>query len=145
MKKEITPEEAERRRIRHLETNQLWRKSHPEKTNDQRSRYREKYRIKLRADGQKRYAEEGKIQTEAVKRALMKWRYSNWHKVLAQCKLQRAVKSGRVIKPTSCSSCGQTNPLHGHHDDYSKPLEVRWLCSSCHKLFHLAIDKKMEA
>ena len=26
--------------------------------------------------------------------------------------------------------------LHGHHEDYSQPLEVVWLCAPCHGLRH---------
>ena len=29
--------------------------------------------------------------------------------------------------------------MEAHHDDYSKPFEVRWLCASCHKRLHLGI------
>ena len=48
----------------------------------------------------------------------------------------RAVKSGRLDRPSACSECGDSGKIHGHHEDYSKPLEVRWLCSSCHGLAH---------
>jgi hypothetical protein len=52
-------------------------------------------------------------------------------KVKARKKLQRAVKSGRVSKEP-CKDCGAAENLEGHHEDYSKPLEVTWLCKSCH-------------
>jgi hypothetical protein len=45
-----------------------------------------------------------------------------------------AVKSGRLIRPESCSACGVDCKPHGHHDDYSKPLSVRWLCRLCHRI-----------
>lgn len=39
------------------------------------------------------------------------------------------------LKREPCESCGSLE-VHGHHDDYAKVLEVRWLCSVCHALEH---------
>ena len=39
------------------------------------------------------------------------------------------------LKPKPCESCGDPK-AQKHHDDYSKPLEVRWLCVNCHILLH---------
>ena len=46
----------------------------------------------------------------------------------AHNRLSRAVEAGKVSKPSACSCCGDAVRLYGHHDDYDKPLEVRWLC-----------------
>lgn len=43
-----------------------------------------------------------------------------------------AVKGGILIKPLLCEICGENKPLQGHHEDYTKPLEVKWLCRTCH-------------
>jgi len=53
-------------------------------------------------------------------------------KTKARAILNAAVKSGKIVKPTNCSKCGKLRKLSAHHDDYSKPLEVRWLCYECH-------------
>lgn len=37
----------------------------------------------------------------------------------------------------ACESCGAENAQR-HHDDYERPLDVRWLCSSCHGREHRA-------
>lgn len=53
--------------------------------------------------------------------------------------LKLYVKKGRIKKPNRCQCCGQEFPLgkiHGHHPDYSKPLEVLWLCHKCHMTQH---------
>lgn len=47
----------------------------------------------------------------------------------------RALKYG-IIKKQPCETCGATYSIHAHHDDYSQPLNVRWLCNSCHKRLH---------
>ena len=61
------------------------------------------------------------------------WEKRNPEKVAARVALGNAVRDGRVQKPCACSRCNTpTWPLHGHHKDYSKPLDVTWLCAKCH-------------
>jgi len=53
--------------------------------------------------------------------------------------LREAVEHGDIVKPSACQGCGKVLPkrkLQGHHPDYSKPLEVRWLCAKCHCAEH---------
>lgn len=57
-------------------------------------------------------------------------------RVAARQELNYAVRSGRVAKPDYCATCGSNAKLTAHHDDYSKPLDVRWLCYSCHGKEH---------
>ena len=49
--------------------------------------------------------------------------------------LARAVKLGKIIKKP-CEVCGYEK-AEAHHDDYSKPLDVVWLCRSHHVERHL--------
>ena len=57
-------------------------------------------------------------------------------------RMRYALASGKVNKPILCENC-DTKPLgrrlHGHHDDYSNPLSVVWLCSKCHYYEHLLL------
>jgi len=55
-------------------------------------------------------------------------------RAIARGKLNLAVYHGRV-KRQSCEVCGAT-PAEAHHDDYGKPLEVRWLCPTHHRDHH---------
>ena len=57
----------------------------------------------------------------------------------AHNRLIRAVYSGKIKRPKSCGSCGKRCTPSGHHDDYSKPLDVLWLCSKCHRARHIEL------
>lgn len=45
-----------------------------------------------------------------------------------------AVKRGKLTRKP-CSECG-AETAEKHHHDYSKPLEVTWLCRPCHMAEH---------
>jgi len=66
-----------------------------------------------------------------------RWRESNGHKSRAHDLLNKAVKRGDLVKPTLCEKCHDAHRhIHGHHEDYEKPLEVIWLCPPCHHNRH---------
>lgn len=46
--------------------------------------------------------------------------------------VRKAIKKGLIIRPNVCSDCGCEARVEGHHSDYSKPLDVIWLCPKCH-------------
>jgi hypothetical protein len=40
-----------------------------------------------------------------------------------------------VLVPQPCEYCGDTK-VQKHHEDYDKPLDVKWLCQPCHVNLH---------
>ncbi|KAB2716983.1 MULTISPECIES: hypothetical protein [Brucella/Ochrobactrum group] len=62
------------------------------------------------------------------------WRRSNPQKYLAHVAVQRALATGALIKQP-CEVCG-SRIVDAHHDDYSEPLAVRWLCRQHHTRLH---------
>ncbi len=46
-----------------------------------------------------------------------------------------AIQLGKII-PQPCQVCGKEK-AQGHHEDYSKPLDVVWLCSRHHADRHI--------
>lgn len=57
-------------------------------------------------------------------------------KHLARNKVQYALRSGKMLRGTECFFCSSAENLQAHHHDYSKPLDVFWLCSKCHGKLH---------
>jgi ferredoxin len=42
------------------------------------------------------------------------------------------VRRGKLARPGVCSKCGRKCRPDAHHDDYTRPAHVAWLCRSCH-------------
>lgn len=64
-----------------------------------------------------------------------RWKAKNREKYLAHKAVEYAVKVGRLVRGP-CEVDGCEGKSHAHHDDYSKPLEVRWLCQKHHEKQH---------
>lgn len=98
----------------------------PDWVRAERARCREKT-ARRRAEGVK-----DKPNLEAAKI----WQEKNPQKRSAHCIANNAKRSGLLVPPGRCEMCKRDLSLQMHHDDYSKPLIVQWLCSRCHGVVH---------
>jgi hypothetical protein len=138
-----------------IKKNRDWKKNNPEKLiisnrksckkryekfSEERKKYNKFYRDK--------YAEEKKLRDsqwrlknpDKVKEhrrvAARNQRKNDPEKVSARLAIMHEIKMGRIVKPNNCSRCLKECKPEGHHPDYSKPLEVIWLCRQCHNKEH---------
>jgi hypothetical protein len=55
-------------------------------------------------------------------------------KYAAHIAVRGAIRAGKLFHEP-CVVCGELKTV-AHHDDYCKPLNVRWMCQACHKQWH---------
>ena len=68
--------------------------------------------------------------TQYVYSKVKAWRFKNPERVKAQRLVFSAIRNKTLIKKC-CEKCG-SEKSESHHEDYSKPLEVIWLCKKHH-------------
>lgn len=83
----------------------------------------------MRRDYQK--TEKGKA---AHAKATKRWQEKNAIKRGVHVITGNAIRDG-ILKKKPCEICG-SKTVHAHHDDYAKPLNVRWLCDEHHNEWH---------
>lgn len=110
----------ERMREYHAEWQREWRKNNPEE-----ARINDKEKAIKYSDKRKKYAA----------------KYAKTHKkdpikTAARTILNNAINTGKLKRETVCSQCRLNSRIQAHHPDYSKPLDVKWLCTKCHALEH---------
>ena len=118
---------------------------------DKNGKYLREYNRQYRADNQEYFREHGRqwraenpeYQREyyAENRGNIlahqrRYRAKNEEKTVAHTAVTLAIRAGSLVRPDRCSQCGKRCTPDAHHDDYSKPLDVRWICRACHKLHH---------
>lgn len=96
-----------------------YRRAHPERAREQTARYREAHREQLRAYDRERGFRPGSPEKRHARNLL-----------------NSAVRRGLIVRPDVCEVDGCPNVPEGHHDDYSRPLDVRWLCPKHHGIEH---------
>lgn len=63
-----------------------------------------------------------------------RWKQANPLACWAHAATHAALRRG-LISRQPCQACG-AEPTDAHHEDYHAPLQIVWLCSSCHKAVH---------
>jgi hypothetical protein len=111
-----------------------WRVANPDKVRAYRSKWSTSPSGKLARKLAKVRYRAGSAGKEAHKRDARKWMKLNPEKARAHRILNYALARG-VISKEPCFICG-AEKVHGHHRDYSKPLEVIWLCHRHHMEEH---------
>jgi hypothetical protein len=90
----------------------------------ERARHREKSR---------KYREAGRGQPQSNKNKNHSYSIKQ---VRAVGKASKAVKSGKIDKKP-CEVCSSTVAVQGHHEDYDRPLYLKWLCVRHHNDRHI--------
>jgi hypothetical protein len=107
-----------------------------QKANAEKVRTYDRGRANLphRVEARKKYAKspQGRARGAASNK---RQRKKNPKRFRAGVAVGRAVRSGKLTKQP-CEVCGSNKIVEGHHDDYDKPLEVRWLCQKHHRQIH---------
>ena len=62
---------------------------------------------------------------------------SKAEKLRANGLINMRIRRGKLVRPTVCSECSIVCKTVAHHEDYSKPDEVEWLCRRCHGKRHV--------
>ena len=76
-----------------------------------------------------RLTEVGRANTnKAIKKSISKHR----HKQNARQEVHRQIRLGKISRSEVCVKCLKKKLTEAHHEDYSKPLDVIWLCRQCH-------------
>jgi hypothetical protein len=101
-----------------------------------------KCKVCTRRDVQENYAKR-RAQYRAYDKARYADRYQRGHfrardlaKKRARITLQNNVVRGKIVRPSHCEACGVACHPDAHHTDYARPLDVRWLCRTCHAKEH---------
>lgn len=110
-----------------------WRAANPDRT----KMYQREYYKKNQKHIYSRHCDWRNRNPSLVSTQTNEYRTKHPGKWSAVIELNNAVRDGIIYKPTKCQLCGIGDVrIHGHHEDYNKPLDVLWVCPKCHASIH---------
>ncbi len=97
-----------------------------------------------KADARRRYREristpEGRAREWAAKK-----KYAIGDRRACHIIVCNAIRDGR-LKRMPCERCQAEEHIHAHHENYTKPMDVIWLCRPCHGKRHREINEERRA
>lgn len=118
-----------------------WRTSNPDKSKAayKRSWARRRLKPEVRERRKRYYAEKGEKRSPHFGEMIRKYKMAHREEHNARARAKYAVKTGVLVRPSACEFCKCECKPQAHHKDYSKPLEVIWICASCHRFAHSAL------
>ena len=78
-----------------------------------------------------------------IAKSQVKYRELNPKKLMCHGIVGYAIKCTKLTREP-CEVCGDIK-VHGHHDDYNEPMNVRWLCCIHHKQWHVEHGEGLNA
>jgi hypothetical protein len=115
------------------------------KTDEQRKAHnRRNQKYSRTAKGRATHTKSAKLyrQTKKFKAAIEKHRNKFPERRKAGIILTNALATSKIIRPPNCVICKTVCTPQAHHPNYSEPLEVIWLCHSCHMALHWSAYSK---
>jgi len=106
---------------------------------ENKEKYRECLRKWYRKNREKKHAaarEWYRANKERASATAREYRQANPEKRKAQQAVNDAIRAGKLYKGP-CIFCGTKENVDGHHDNYSKLLDVIWMCRKHHREFHM--------
>lgn len=118
--------EKNKERIR--EYNRRWYQGHRDQKLAQQKRWRDSH-VEHHAEYDRQWRKKNRARQNELSD---RWRKEKTGD--ATKKVRYRIRKGEII-PQPCEVCGHPH-AEAHHDDYNKPLDVRWLCRECHLAWH---------
>lgn len=122
---------ARKRCLDHYYNNKYKYKLYKLENKEKNIKYSEKYRENNREKIRERCRELAK-----------KYRLERPQEHKARKSVYQAIKKGTLTRMENCMICGKSCKTQAHHNDYSKPLSVIWVCPRCHGGIHSNLNER---
>ena len=144
--KEYKRQYYQRNKERLHKLNKEWIKNNPAKAKEYQKNYRQKEKSKgLCRERNRKWTKNNQYKVK-VRRELNKEKQKGYVKKSNE-KYPKHIKARqlanyniKITKEQICDECGSNLAEHKHHEDYSKPLEVQFLCNYCHSIKHRKVE-----
>lgn len=130
--KECNKADVRRHRLLNIDIIRKYDRNRPNEDERRKQRYEYYHKNKEDPDFKKK-----------IRESRIKYTNDNPIKRAAHIQWGNFIRNNEYLKRDKCSACGDNYSLEAHHEDYTKPLSVIWLCKNCHGARHKEINREI--